>query len=168
MTGAGPRETPGLRHPDAANVDFIDRDDDRFNVWVHDLATWNKQANVAAADKRVRVSISTENVAGFTKYNDDKTAVDLVRVPAGTGKGDGWFWSDSQMLVSNAADDQMLDNKGVVSGFAAEYVQKDDTAPGGRPCPRPGTRGRSATGRTAWRCAEPSRPSTSRQEAGRP
>ena len=104
------------------NYDFIDRDDDRFNVWVKDLAKWQQMDTNGPSNLHIKVKISTTNVAGFTAYNDDATEVDLVRYTGGGNKGDGWFWSDSQMLVSNEIDDKY---------DAATYLKADDTAPAG-------------------------------------
>ena len=78
--------------------DIIDLDDDRFNVWVYDKAKWDKNI------PDVEVKISTDNVAGFTAYNDPANGVELVRY-TGQQKGPGWYWSDSQMLVSSKVDD---------------------------------------------------------------
>jgi hypothetical protein len=75
------------------NLDFIDGDPDRFNVWVYDKTAWDNQTT------HIQAKISTKNVAGFTEYDDNATAVDLVRY-TGAARGPGWYWSDSQMLVS--------------------------------------------------------------------
>ncbi len=105
------------------NYDFIDRDDDRFNVWVKDLAKWQQMETdgTTPSFQHNKVKISTTNVALFTAYNDDATAVDLVRYTGGD-KGNGWFWSDSQMLVSNKVDDEY-------SRFGAGYLEIDDSSP---------------------------------------
>jgi hypothetical protein len=106
------------------NHDFIDRDDDRFNVWVYDKAAW-------AVKNHTTVKLSTTNVAGFTTYNDAATSVSLVKYTGGIeGKGDdGWFWSDSQMLMSNELDD--------VEEWAG-YLAPDESSPGGDALPKNG------------------------------
>ncbi len=105
------------------NYDFIDRDDDRFNIWVKDLTKWQKMEidGITPSYLHNKVKISTTNVAGFTAYNDDATSVDLVRYTGGD-KGNGWYWSDSQMLVSNEVDDKYS---------LGSYLKTDDTAPAG-------------------------------------
>lgn len=104
--------TPRLRGPDAAKLDFIDRDDDRFNVRVYDRAKWD-DANVTTLD----VTIETKGSAAA--YNDDATKIGVVKMKAGLG-WDGWFWSDSQMLVSNTVDD----------GYHDRNVGDDNQPPG--------------------------------------
>ena len=98
--------------------DAVDLDPDRFNVWVYDKTKWT------AKTPHIHVDISTQNVVGFTQYTDLDTAVDLVRFTGnakGTGAaGEGWFWSDSQLLVSNVVDDEAS-----VPGVGA-----DDSGPG--------------------------------------
>ena len=91
--------TTTLKGIDASGLDIIDRDADRFNVWVYDKGKWD------AKTAHAQVNISTKNKIGFTQYDDPATPVDMVRF-TGTGKGDGWYWSDSQMLVSNEVDDK--------------------------------------------------------------
>ena len=112
------------------NYDFIDRDDDRFNVWVKDIAKWQQiGTNGAPTYQHNTVKISTTNVAGwFSVYNDVATSVDLVRYTGGS-KGDGWFWSDSQMLVSNYVDDNYE---------APAYLREDESAPAGAGLPKHG------------------------------
>ncbi len=69
---------PAVRGVDATTgYDIIDRDDDRFNVWVYDKAKWD--ANIG----HIGVEISTDNVAGFTAYDDPANEVDLETVPKG-------------------------------------------------------------------------------------
>lgn len=119
-----------VRGPDAGtNWDFIDRDPDRFNVWVYDKAKWD--ANVG----HLQAKISTTNVVGFTENNDPATPVDLVRVTSGPpGKSStGWYWSDSQMLVSNQKDDGFA--AGNTTGY---YLGADEAAPGGNALPKNG------------------------------
>ena len=112
-----------IKGPDSkTNWDFIDRDPDRFNVWVYDRGKWE------VGDKHTQAKISTTNEAGFTKYNDDPTAVDFVRY-TGSDKGGGWYWSDSQMLVSNDIDDDYE---------SAPYLQVDDAGPGAEGLPKNG------------------------------
>jgi hypothetical protein len=108
-----------LRGPDAGtNWDFIDRDPDRFNVWVRDTVAWN------ANTQHVLAGIETKNSGmglWFTQYNDNETAVDLVRYNGTFLNTTGWYWSDSQMLVSNKVDDEYTD---------PGYLQEDDEGPG--------------------------------------
>ena len=99
----------------ATGLDILDLDPDRFNVWVRDKAKW------AAGTGHVTVDISTANVVGFTNDDDAPTTIDMVRY-TGPNEGDGvagqgWYWSDSQTLVSNAADDA-----GAVPGVGADNV----------------------------------------------
>lgn len=105
-----------------AGWDFIDRDRDRFNVWVYDRGLWDLGVQHNEA------KISTTNVVGFTEYNDNATPVDLVRY-TGIDKGSGWYWSDSQLLVSNIIDDQHTE---------PGYLQADDTGPGAAGTPKNG------------------------------
>ncbi len=91
--------TASVKPVDAVSgLDIIDGDDDRFNVWVYDKAKWD------AKTPHIKAKISTDNVVGFTQYNDPASEIDLVRRTDGA-RPPGWFWSDSQMLVSNAMDD---------------------------------------------------------------
>ncbi|MBX9580885.1 MAG: hypothetical protein K2X87_11305 [Gemmataceae bacterium] len=107
------------------NWDFIDRDPDRFSVWVFDKPAWdNNTAHVEA-------KISTTNVAGFTMYDDNATPVDLVRYAGAAKSETGWYWSDSQMLVSNLIDDTYS---------AAAYLQSDNQPTGGDGLPKNGDR----------------------------
>ena len=89
-----------VRGVDANNHDLIDRDPDRFNVWVIDTAH--------ADAKYIDVSISTTNSKGFEAYNDNATLIRLTPAPFG---GPGVFWSKSMVMVSNRADDQYSDNR---------------------------------------------------------
>lgn len=84
---------------EATGLDFIDKDPDRFNVWVFDPVRWQ------AGAERVDVSVSTTAVAGFEASNDPASTIDLVRF-VGPQRGQGWFWSESQLLVSNELDDR--------------------------------------------------------------
>ncbi len=101
---------------DAAGHDIIDLDPDRFNVWVHDLTKWNTVPSI----DHIRVKLSTSNVARFQAYDDPKSDIDLVRY-TGAQFGNGWYWSDSQMLVTNEVDD----DTGRIPGVGA-----DESAPG--------------------------------------
>ena len=85
--------------------DIIDLDPDRFNVWVHDQAKWDNKIDEIPQFPHISVKISTKNVAGFEAYNDSANDVDLVRYTGPSNFGTGWYWSDSQMLVSNEVDD---------------------------------------------------------------
>lgn len=116
-------ESVTIKAPDTAttNWDFIDRDPDRFNVWVYDKPKWDAMNNGIPANLHIRAKISTTNVVGFTMYNDNPTEVDLVRYTGGAKNENGWFWSDSQMLVSNEVDDKF---------WAATYLQADEQTPG--------------------------------------
>ena len=96
---------PILLGPDAAGLDFIDRDPDRFNVRVYDLNNWN------AAVPTVDVTIET---SGAGNYNDAATTLRLIR-----HADPGWYWSDSQILVSNKVDDE----------FSTGYLAADESAP---------------------------------------
>jgi hypothetical protein len=101
-----------VRGPDENRLDFIDRDMDRFNVFVYDKAAW------AAGKNHIEVRISTTNKEGFTAYDDLATVVDLVRDDK--GKGEPWFWTDSQLLVSNQVDDKYE---------SSEYLGLDEAPP---------------------------------------
>jgi hypothetical protein len=123
-----------IKGPDAtSNWDFIDRDRDRFNVWVYDPMAWSKMENGQPAVERVQVLISTENEAGFTAYDDAATAVDLVRYDKAFQGKTGWYWSDSQMLVSNDVDD---DFKVEHSHLGLGYLREDDQDPAGFALPK--------------------------------
>jgi hypothetical protein len=125
-----------IKGPDGtSNWDFIDRDRDRFNVWVYDPAAWSKMENGQPAVERVQVLISTENVAGFTAYDDAATAVDLVRYGKAFQGKTGWYWSDSQMLVSNDVDD---DFKAEHTHLGLGYLREDDQDPAGFALPKNG------------------------------
>ncbi len=108
----GGEEVVQLKPPSGgdANTDFLDRDPDRFTVWVYDLKTWKKNKN-----EFIEAKISTANVAGRKAYNDDPTAISLTRTTE-----EGWFKSDSQILVSNEADDVYEDT---------ERIGQDDRGP---------------------------------------
>ena len=108
------------------NHDFIDRDPDRFNVWVWDRTAWEAEdANGLPAYDHKSVRISTKNKWFFGAYNDAATAVDLVRF-TGTFEGKtGWYWSDSQMLVSNTVDDG---NQNGLEGTGT-YLGTDEIGP---------------------------------------
>lgn len=87
-----------------------------------DPAKWNATANGQPAHPHIRVKISTSNANEFAVYNDAAHEVDLVRYTGAiAGKGAGWYWSDSQMLVSNEVDDK---HKSVT------YLQDDELKPG--------------------------------------
>ena len=117
----------GIATRDANKHDFIDRDDDRFNVWVYDYARWVAQDNKGNfVNPHIRVSISTDNQPGFAGYNDPPSDIDLVRISdyallQAAGKNSlGWYWSNSQLLVSNSVDDRL--------NFA-DYLAADEAAP---------------------------------------
>jgi hypothetical protein len=94
-------ETVQIKGPDANGWDFIDRDPDRFNVRVYDPAAWD------VGTQTIDVTISTTNEAEYTAYDDPTTTLRLVRMVAPGWTN--WFWSDSQILVSNEADDKYTD-----------------------------------------------------------
>ena len=94
-------------------IDFIDRDPDRFNVWAYDKKAYDNNIT------HIEASLSTTNVAGFEMYNDAANAVDLTRY-TGKAKGEGWYWSDSQFLVSDEADD---------IGLVKNYLATDEATP---------------------------------------
>lgn len=102
--------TPALA---GTNWDFIDRDPDRFNVWVYDPAKYN--AGTATVD----VTLSTVNAPFFEQHNDPETTLRLVKHKTFAG----WYWSDSQMLVSNEVDDK---HSGVP---LPPYLGADESAP---------------------------------------
>ena len=113
---AGKRK-PRLSGPDAKGHDFIDRDGDRFNVRVRDLATWGKMNGANLANPTITVKISTSEVAGYAAYKDAETVISLTRLSNAFAGADGWYWSDSQLLVSNEIDDKYQD---------AKYLGEDD------------------------------------------
>ena len=121
------------------NLDFIDRDPDRFNVWVYDKVAWDAtNPDGSPANSHISAIISTKNVAGFREYNDPATSVDLVRY-TGAIRGPGWFWSDSQLLVSNEVDDK----------YAKEpHLGADEYPPGTDGLTKVGMCGGGAIGRT--------------------
>lgn len=73
-------------------------------------------------NKHIQIKISTKNTWFFGSYNDAPTAVDLVRCT--TQDKEGWFWSDSQMLVSNTVDDEDVPG-------TSTYLNGDEEGPGG-------------------------------------
>jgi hypothetical protein len=103
-----------------SNYDFIDRDYDRFNVWVKDVAKWTATNNNIPAFPHIKATLSTNHVAADAFYNDDPTQISLARY-TGANKEAGWYWSDSQILVSNSTDDL----------YDPSYIQYDDTPPSG-------------------------------------
>ena len=83
-------------------TDFIDVDDDRFNVRVYDPVLYNAVPEVPYVD----VTIGTGHLLEYAYANDDPTTIRLVRMGGVWGtKFSGWYISDSQMLVSDLADD---------------------------------------------------------------
>jgi hypothetical protein len=106
--------------------DFIDEDRDRFNVRVFDKKAWD-------IGSPIQVTLRTENEAGFEAYNEsDDTKISLSKMPQ-TGDGKyaqpGWFWSDSQMLVSNAADDKLELNDPDLNLRGKANIGPDDQGP---------------------------------------
>jgi len=102
--------------------DFIDNDKDRFNVFVKDTAA----AQNGQATRKVK--ISTKNTPANAAYDDDETELTLVKM--NIVGWDNWYWSDSQILVSNETDDKY--SKAVVAlpggGFGGG-VATDDQPP---------------------------------------
>lgn len=88
---------PALWVPLQSGYDFIDRDVDRFNVFVKDTAKWNAQTAT------FNVKVKTTNVAGRTEYDDADTQAEVAVVRQ--DHLPGWYMSDSQLLVSNEVDD---------------------------------------------------------------
>ncbi len=82
----------------ATGYDIIDLDPDHFIVWVKDNKKWTDGV------PRITANVSTDNEPGFRGYNDPSSVIDLVRC-TGTDSKNGWYMSDSQMLVSNRIDD---------------------------------------------------------------
>ncbi len=89
--------------------DFIDRDPDRFNILVKDLTAWG---NETTNTPRITVKLSTLKADGTT-VDDNPTVISLTRIPDRAG----WYWSDSQLLVSNVTDDEY---------FNPKYLGKDN------------------------------------------
>ena len=106
--------------------DFIDRDPDRFNVRVYDQGKWDNTVPY------VDVTLETKNIAGFEAYDDAPTTIRLVRQTT-PGK-EGWYWSDSLILVSNTADDTQ---QKWLPSFGGEYTYEqlgaDESGPGNDP-----------------------------------
>lgn len=127
-SGAGGKAE--LLVPDAKG-DFIDANDDRYYVWVRDPVRWSNE------EPHVEVRVSSSNTPGNGRWNDPGTAIPLVRVAAGPGGSKaGWYVSDSQFLVSNAADDTHNDSRVGVDDInvsfapnAPRYVKGDRTFP---------------------------------------
>ncbi|MGL6094931.1 MAG: hypothetical protein ACRC7O_03885, partial [Fimbriiglobus sp.] len=90
-------------------LDFIDRDNDRFNVRVSDPAKWD--ANVATID----VTLRTIHEPAYSQNDDPFSTLRLVKMTQA-----GWYWSDSLMMVSNKIDDEYTDAR----------VGTDEAAPG--------------------------------------
>ncbi len=137
-----PQNNVVLKGPDPqnGNLDFIDLDPDNFIVWVYDPAVWAAMSDGKPAHPRLgnKVSINSNGPIIHTvdprleqKYSDERTYIDMVRYEGlGLGKGTGWYWSDTQILVSNTKDDEYAD---------ASYLQTDEAAPGGDGQPKRGT-----------------------------
>lgn len=98
---------PQLKGVEPGGYDFIDRDPDRFNIFV-----MNRDTTADFID----VTLSTDNTdPKKAAYKDNPTTIRLVKM---TIPGwEHWYWSDSLLLVSNAVDD----------GFARAPI----TVPGG-------------------------------------
>lgn len=96
----GAPTVPKLPGVNANGADFIDLDDDRFNIRVKDAGAW------IANTPFIEVTLKTLHADGLTT-NDDATTISLTRmtVPGWAG----WYWSDSQILVSTEADDKHRD-----------------------------------------------------------
>ncbi len=110
----------GIKGPEALpdGRDFIDRDNDRFNIRIKDAAKWGAKTAGTPDNPTITITLKTTNVAGYTAYNDDETTITLTRMKDDIG-WNGWYWSDSQILVSNEADDK----------YQGANVGADDTAP---------------------------------------
>lgn len=114
---------PRLSGVDGNGLDFIDRDSDRFNVYVKDTTQ---------AGNEIEVTISTKKAgAAPGEFTDNPTTIKLVRYTTKTGHPWlNWFWSDSQILVSNDADDKY--ERGVTAlpgNKTAGGIGKDDDPP---------------------------------------
>lgn len=118
-----------VRGPDGDNHDFIDNDPDRFNVWVYDPGRWNRNVNGTPTIPHIQAKVSTTNVAGYKGYNDTATPVDLVRFTGGDKAG--WYWSDSQILVSVPKDDEHTHS---------DYLGADESEPGNDGLPKNNTK----------------------------
>ncbi|MBX9624479.1 MAG: hypothetical protein K2X82_11780 [Gemmataceae bacterium] len=114
---------PNPTNDETKNRDFIDRDPSRFNVGVCDPGAWELDT------PHLRAKISTTDVAGFTMYDDDPTPVDLIKYTGAAKNEPGWYWSDSQMLVSNEVDDKHS---------AATYLRAGEQDPSGDGLPKNG------------------------------
>ncbi len=101
---------PRLKKVDASGQDFIDRDEDRFHVLVRDTAAYPNTPGIKA-------KIKTQNAVLRADYNDDENEIALVKVT----DWPGWYWSDSQILVSNDTDDD-LDKNTVLANWPANPV----------------------------------------------
>lgn len=107
-----------VKFPDAkSGHNFIDSDNDRFGIRVYNKREWDKHTG------SLEVAISTENASGYTKYNDNPTTVRLVRMRADAFNG--WYWSDSMIMVSNATDDEFSNNI-----VPAMHIGPDESGPG--------------------------------------
>lgn len=76
-------------------IDVFDLDERRFNIWIEDEASWFNDV------EHIFAGLTTANVADYSAYDDNRTEIGLVRVPA----VEGWYCSDSLILVSNDTDD---------------------------------------------------------------
>jgi hypothetical protein len=111
-----------IKGPDSNNHDFIDRDPNRFYIWVKDESKWTiTEPNGDPTHKHITASISTINTPLFSNYDDNKTEISLARY-TGEGKSNGWYMSDSQLLVSNANDYSYSDTL---------YLRPDNFPPAG-------------------------------------
>ena len=90
-------ELPRVKPVGNEGFDFIDEDADRFNIFVR---------KVGVEGDTIEVEVSTTNLEGKTGWNDAVKKIKLVRMSPLSAEWSDWFISDSQILVSNQADDQ--------------------------------------------------------------
>ena len=111
----GPYQNSTLRVKGVAadGTDFIDRMDDKFYVRAYDPTKWN--SNVGS----VTATLQTVNDGGYIDYNDPPTTEVLFRDT--TPGWQGWYVSDSQILVSSKIDDNYAEDR--------TQVGPDESAP---------------------------------------
>lgn len=123
----GANGKPVLEPVDKWGHDFIDHDVNRFNVLVKDLDRYRLEGQQEVTS--FTVPLHTENVAGRTEYDDAATQIEVKKLPI---QWEGWYMSDSQMLVSNEVDDlysQVAVNIPTVPGKKSGGLGADESAP---------------------------------------
>jgi hypothetical protein len=124
---SGETGQPVLELLDKWGHDFIDHDVNRFNVLVKDLDRYRLEGQQEVTS--FTVPLHTENVGDRAEYDDAATQIEVKKLPI---QWEGWYMSDSQMLVSNEVDDlysQVAVNIPTVPGKKSGGLGADESAP---------------------------------------